>query len=506
MTLTSSSSPINRWTVHSPVVALGCAIISVLPVAVAVDSGTSPAVGSAARGPRLGGYTGICLGGCFDCHSLLEALPRWPRLSAAQTHTDPTRFSAEELQAFFSAPEVCNIRELYPVSVDREVWSLAALVGGHSQLRFPGAASQIRLASSQCSVMIELSAGAFAEARRSVSTCSAGSPGDGGSRCRREAVLRALVAFQKRWLSEATRLGGPTIKEHSEVSLEDGPWVVEVDFGFAGNETGLFVNSFASRVGRLLQQVMEEAAAQPNLITGRLLDLPLGDRVSEVLTGLAVELSKMARGLIEHVRTVWGIKDLTLELGGVFPQIRQQLPVFRFHPSIYGRHWDVLEWLLDGLVPETRGVSEKAAANEAPLRMVELGVACGPIGYHLLPRFPSLRYFGADPTIPPEVREAYLPYTDRAQLVSTTSKELHLMLPESEPLDFVFIDGPHTYKNVRNDLELWVPRVRSGGIIAGHDFTCAHPPLLWAVSEFRRNMGGTYLNVGMDGVWWWRAD
>lgn len=65
-------------------------------------------------------------------------------------------------------------------------------------------------------------------------------------------------------------------------------------------------------------------------------------------------------------------------------------------------------------------------------------------------------------------------------------------------MDFVFIDGPHTYANVRNvpsnslintssleDLQLWEPRVRRGGIIAGHDFTARHPPLLWAVTEHR---------------------
>merc|ERR1719245_128359 len=107
--------------------------------------------------------------------------------------------------------------------------------------------------------------------------------------------------------------------------------------------------------------------------------------------------------------------------------------------------------------------------------MVELGVACGPIGFHLLQRFPKLHYFGVDPTIPPGVREAYSPYSDRAQVVKDTSEGFHSTMPESEKLDFVFIDGPHTYKNVRDDINCWVPRVKSGGIVAGHDFPCSHP-------------------------------
>lgn len=37
-------------------------------------------------------------------------------------------------------------------------------------------------------------------------------------------------------------------------------------------------------------------------------------------------------------------------------------------------------------------------------------------------------------------------------------------------LDFVYIDANHAYEFVRQDLELWFPRVRSGGIFAGHDY------------------------------------
>lgn len=36
--------------------------------------------------------------------------------------------------------------------------------------------------------------------------------------------------------------------------------------------------------------------------------------------------------------------------------------------------------------------------------------------------------------------------------------------------DIVYIDACHDYKSVRNDIEIWIPKIRNGGIIAGHDY------------------------------------
>lgn len=36
--------------------------------------------------------------------------------------------------------------------------------------------------------------------------------------------------------------------------------------------------------------------------------------------------------------------------------------------------------------------------------------------------------------------------------------------------DIVYIDACHDYKSVKRDIELWIPKVRVGGIIAGHDY------------------------------------
>lgn len=49
-----------------------------------------------------------------------------------------------------------------------------------------------------------------------------------------------------------------------------------------------------------------------------------------------------------------------------------------------------------------------------------------------------------------------------------TLSELATSLGEA-PIDFLFIDGDHTYDGVRQDYEMYSPLVRPGGIVAFHD-------------------------------------
>lgn len=39
-------------------------------------------------------------------------------------------------------------------------------------------------------------------------------------------------------------------------------------------------------------------------------------------------------------------------------------------------------------------------------------------------------------------------------------------------LDFVYLDGDHRTEAVLADLQLWWPKLRSGGVLAGHDLVC----------------------------------
>lgn len=54
-------------------------------------------------------------------------------------------------------------------------------------------------------------------------------------------------------------------------------------------------------------------------------------------------------------------------------------------------------------------------------------------------------------------------------------------LYENESLDFVFIDAAHDYDNVCADINAWLPKVKLGGILGGHDYF--HPPVEAAVQD-----------------------
>eukprot|EP00931_Biecheleriopsis_adriatica_P118910 TRINITY_DN94215_c0_g1_i1.p1 TRINITY_DN94215_c0_g1~~TRINITY_DN94215_c0_g1_i1.p1 ORF type:complete len:472 (-),score=102.32 TRINITY_DN94215_c0_g1_i1:5-1357(-) len=419
-----------------------------------------------------------CLGNCAQCHAVLDSMPRG-RLEAAASHTDFSSAGAEDIQAWLAAPEVCDPTLMFPVDFRRQAWSLAAQPSP-DYLGFRGATQESRRVVESCEALQLLSVLAWQGARRAAVSC----------RKSAESFEKCLTAGSKHMLDGLLRRWHAAGRRSSAESLAGGP--VEMTIG--NNDTWTLIQAFSGRAEAAMLEAGEKASSHGLLSTGA----EGTESTARMLAELSTELGRAARLLMEHSRTTWGLKQLVLELSGVLPNVQQQLPMFRVPTRLYGRHWDMLERLLDGLEKQHEGGKTK-------LRMAELGVACGPIGLHLLHRFPQLQYYGADPTITDQVWTAYKPYSERAQLFATTSEEMHAQLAEDEPMDLVFIDGPHTYSNVRNDLHLWEKRVRPGGIVAGHDFTIRHPPLLWAVTEYRIQTEGAYINLGMDGVWWWQV-
>lgn len=50
-------------------------------------------------------------------------------------------------------------------------------------------------------------------------------------------------------------------------------------------------------------------------------------------------------------------------------------------------------------------------------------------------------------------------------------------------VDLVYIDGDHSYQAVNKDIELYLPKIKQGGILAGHDYSKSWPGVVKAVDE-----------------------
>jgi predicted O-methyltransferase YrrM len=57
----------------------------------------------------------------------------------------------------------------------------------------------------------------------------------------------------------------------------------------------------------------------------------------------------------------------------------------------------------------------------------------------------------------------------RADSHSLETKNRVLQILDGEQLDYLFLDGDHSYSGVQRDFEMYAPLVRSGGMIAFHD-------------------------------------
>jgi predicted O-methyltransferase YrrM len=54
-------------------------------------------------------------------------------------------------------------------------------------------------------------------------------------------------------------------------------------------------------------------------------------------------------------------------------------------------------------------------------------------------------------------------------------------------IDFLFIDGNHSYESVARDISVWAGKVKRGGYILFHDYIPAWPGVMKAVDEIKDN-------------------
>lgn len=225
-------------------------------------------------------------------------------------------------------------------------------------------------------------------------------------------------------------------------------------------------------------------------------------------------LDSLAAGKV--VQTAWGDADEWLKFGthdahSVAP-LRPDLPRYLWTDH-FGMRWEIFGAQLKELF-------RRRNAREY-LQVVEVGVFAGLLSHHLLEEHSYIQLIGVDPyigrdgtfpgnfsdTLDSEVAmykasTVFDPHKERAQLWPVTS-EVAAGNIENGTLDAVFIDGCHLYECVKQDLELWIPKLKRGVevLVAGHDFSPQWPGVVRAVHEERG--GGRDVYLATDWMYWW---
>jgi hypothetical protein len=139
-------------------------------------------------------------------------------------------------------------------------------------------------------------------------------------------------------------------------------------------------------------------------------------------------------------------------------------------------------------------------ATKDHITFVEIGSQAGWWAYRCLRTLPWVNLWCIDPWIrdwePSAIDTRYefitgeemyrewernvAPFGCRAIPVRNTSDEVSKTWQSQ--IDFLFIDGDHSAAQLYRDLVNWVPRVRPGGIVVGHDIR--QPKVRKAVNKF----------------------
>lgn len=113
--------------------------------------------------------------------------------------------------------------------------------------------------------------------------------------------------------------------------------------------------------------------------------------------------------------------------------------------------------------------------------------------------YPIAQYFGRE-RLRETFRQNMKPYIDEklARLIESDSLAAAAEF-QDRSLDFVYIDAQHDYEHVKADIQAWLPKLKSTGILAGHDYCDDYPGVAQAAHEI---FGQLVTVAECSPVWW----
>lgn len=120
----------------------------------------------------------------------------------------------------------------------------------------------------------------------------------------------------------------------------------------------------------------------------------------------------------------------------------------------------------------------------------EIGVEAGLYSEVICKAVPNVQLFCIDSWLQYEGYRTYVPQSRVDQFYQDAVKRLQpynvvfmknysadaCKQFKDDSLDFVFLDGNHTYDYVLEDITIWTKKVKKGGIVSGHDYIKRAPP------------------------------
>lgn len=133
--------------------------------------------------------------------------------------------------------------------------------------------------------------------------------------------------------------------------------------------------------------------------------------------------------------------------------------------------------------------------NKNPKVVAEIGIQYGRMTLEVLKLMPSIKtYYAIDPwlwypdykaSVTEKNRQNWnqeqqtkffkifknktIQFKNKIKILKMLSSEASKHIPDKS-LDVCFIDGNHLYKYVKEDIELYLPKVKKGGLLGGHDY------------------------------------
>jgi len=153
--------------------------------------------------------------------------------------------------------------------------------------------------------------------------------------------------------------------------------------------------------------------------------------------------------------------------------------------------------------------------NRENLVGVEIGVRAGDNAYNLLSRLSISKLFLIDPYSPYRDTKTFYDKEMQLKYYNMAKKKLRCFdnkvfiikrstqavdyIPDN--LDFVYVDGDHSYDMVRVDLENYWSKIKKGGVLGGDDYDGEHYyGVVHAVNEFVYRRGLKFQGGKSD--WW----